>query len=192
LRERGCSAGGGEVEVEQHDHGHGHAAAALATEAAAANTGGGGHSGGHQAAAASADESSSHDHGHGAAQRQQAEANQEWHHHGHGHDAEGNCVPLDPEKMSWLWWCALGSPYGNDGFHPFEVTTPANVSVKRLKLRLSGSARKSQKRFQDTPRFKFQAVLARIQPFLSRSVEKRGDQSRLASLGLYINVDRSR
>jgi hypothetical protein len=26
--------------------------------------------------------------------------------------------------------------------------------------------------------FKFQAVLARTQPFLSRSVEKRGDQSR--------------
>ena len=146
--------------MEQHDHGHGHAAAALATEAVAANTGGGGHSGGHQAAAASADESSSHDHGHGAAQRQQAEANQEWHHHGHGHDAEGNCVPLDPEKMSWLWWCALGSPYGNDGFHPFEVTAPFNISsLKRLKLRqVSGSARKSQKRFIDTPRFKFPAV----------------------------------
>jgi hypothetical protein len=29
--------------------------------------------------------------------------------------------------------------------------------------------------------FKFQAVLARIQPFLSRSVEKRGDQSRFKS-----------
>ena len=39
-------------------------------------------------------------------------------------------------------------------------------------------ARKSQKRFRDTPRFQFQAVLARPQPFLSRSVEKRGDQSR--------------
>jgi hypothetical protein len=52
------------------------------------------------------------------------------------------------------------------------------IAPKRLKLRLSGSARKSQKRFRDTPRFKFQAVLARIQPFLSRSVEKQGDQSR--------------
>jgi hypothetical protein len=52
------------------------------------------------------------------------------------------------------------------------------IAPKRLKLRLSGSARKSQKRFRDTPRFKFRAVLARIQPFLSRSVEKRGDQSR--------------
>eukprot|EP01046_Picozoa_sp_COSAG06_P008225 COSAG06_NODE_413_length_16040_cov_8.901386_11_plen_90_part_00 len=52
------------------------------------------------------------------------------------------------------------------------------IAPKRLKLRLSGSARKSQKRFRDTPRFKFQAVLARTQPFLSRSVEKRGDQSR--------------
>jgi hypothetical protein len=48
---------------------------------------------------------------------------------------------------------------------------------KRLKLRLSGSARKSQKWFRDTPMFKFQAVLARTQPFLSRSVEKRGDHS---------------
>jgi hypothetical protein len=52
------------------------------------------------------------------------------------------------------------------------------IAPKRLKLRLSGSARKSQKRFRDTPRFKFQAVLARTQPFLSRSVEKWGDQSR--------------
>ena len=52
------------------------------------------------------------------------------------------------------------------------------IAPKRLKLRLSGSARKSQKRFRDTPRFKFQAVLARTQPFLSRSVEKRGDQTR--------------
>jgi len=41
----------------------------------------------------------------------------------------------------------------------------------RLKLRLSGSARKPQKRFRDT--FKFQAVLA-IQPVLFRSVEKTG------------------
>ena len=61
---------------------------------------------------------------------------------------------------------------------------------KRLKLRLSGSA--SQKRFRDTPRFKFQAVWARIQPFLSRSVEKRGDQSRFKSLGLFTNIDWSR
>ena len=52
------------------------------------------------------------------------------------------------------------------------------IAPQRLKFRLSGSARKSQKRFRDTPRFKFQAVLARTQPFLSRSVEKRGDQSR--------------
>jgi hypothetical protein len=35
------------------------------------------------------------------------------------------------------------------------------IAPKRLKLRLSGSARKSQKRFRDTPMFKFQAVLAR-------------------------------
>eukprot|EP01046_Picozoa_sp_COSAG06_P014287 COSAG06_NODE_884_length_11783_cov_10.515919_4_plen_112_part_00 len=66
------------------------------------------------------------------------------------------------------------------------VPAPVNMGAKRLKLRLSGSARKSQKRLRDTPRFKFQAVLARTQPFSSRSVEKRGDQSRLKSLGLYI------
>jgi hypothetical protein len=38
------------------------------------------------------------------------------------------------------------------------------IAPKRLKLRLSGSARKSQKRFRDTPMFKFQAVLAHCQP----------------------------
>jgi hypothetical protein len=45
------------------------------------------------------------------------------------------------------------------------------VVKKRLKLRLSRSARKSQKRFRDTPRFKFPAVLARIQPCLSQHRE---------------------
>jgi|EP01046_Picozoa_sp_COSAG06_P063410 hypothetical protein len=37
-----------------------------------------------------------------------------------------------------------------------QVSAPFNIraKVKRLKLRLSGSARKSYKRFQDTPRFK--------------------------------------
>jgi hypothetical protein len=48
------------------------------------------------------------------------------------------------------------------------AATTANciiIAPKRLKLRLSGSARKSQKRFRDTPMFKFQAVLARTQPF---------------------------
>jgi hypothetical protein len=59
---------------------------------------------------------------------------------------------------------------------------------KTAETSVSGSARKSQTRLRDTPRFKFQAVLARAQPFLSRSVEKRGDQSRFKSLGLYINV----
>jgi hypothetical protein len=39
------------------------------------------------------------------------------------------------------------------------------IAPKRLKLRLPGSARKSQKRFRDTPMFKFQAVLSRTQPF---------------------------
>eukprot|EP01046_Picozoa_sp_COSAG06_P011096 COSAG06_NODE_624_length_13686_cov_86.804666_10_plen_101_part_00 len=49
-----------------------------------------------------------------------------------------------------------------------RLPTTANctlIAPKRLKLRLSGSARKSQKRFRDTPMFKFQAVLARTQPF---------------------------
>ena len=50
---------------------------------------------------------------------------------------------------------------------------------------------KSQKRVQDTPGFKFPPVLAQIQPFLSRSVEKRGDQSQFKSLGLYTNVGRN-
>eukprot|EP01046_Picozoa_sp_COSAG06_P007743 COSAG06_NODE_383_length_16525_cov_86.720017_9_plen_321_part_00 len=71
------------------------------------------------------------------------------------------------------------------GVYEGKVPAPANISVKRLKIRLSGSARKSQKRFRDTPRFKFQAVLF-------RSVEKRGDQSRFKSLGLYTNIRRSR
>jgi hypothetical protein len=39
------------------------------------------------------------------------------------------------------------------------------IAQKRLKLRLSGSARKSQKRFRDTPMFKFRAVLTHCQPF---------------------------
>jgi hypothetical protein len=47
------------------------------------------------------------------------------------------------------------------------------IAPKRLKLRLSGSARKSQKRFRDMPRFKFQAVLTHCQPFLSGSMRKR-------------------
>jgi hypothetical protein len=57
-----------------------------------------------------------------------------------------------------------------------QIPAPVNISVKRLKFRLSGSARKSQKRFRDTPTFKIQAVLARIEPF-QRSNERseRGD-----------------
>ena len=51
------------------------------------------------------------------------------------------------------------------------------IAPKRLKLRLSGSARKSQKRFRDTPRFKFRAVLTHCQPFLSGSVRKRATNS---------------
>jgi hypothetical protein len=72
------------------------------------------------------------------------------------------------------------------------IPAPVNISVKRLKLRLSGSARKSQKPFRDTPRFKIQAVLARIQPF-QRSNERseRGDHPVRLS-GSHTNIDRSR
>jgi hypothetical protein len=67
-----------------------------------------------------------------------------------------------------------------------------SILVKRLKFRLSGSARKSQKRFRDTPTFKIQAVLARIQPF-QRSNERseRGDHPVRLS-GSHTNIDRSR
>jgi hypothetical protein len=56
------------------------------------------------------------------------------------------------------------------------VPAPVNIRVKRLKFRLSGSARKSQKRFRDTPMFKFLAVFVRIEPS-QRSNERseRGD-----------------
>ena len=47
---------------------------------------------------------------------------------------------------------------------------------KRLKLRLSGSVRNSQTRFQDTPWFKFPAVCVRIEPFQrSNECSERGD-----------------
>jgi hypothetical protein len=47
---------------------------------------------------------------------------------------------------------------------------------KRLELGFSGPARKSQKRFQDTPKFNFPAVFVRIEP-CQRSNERseRGD-----------------
>jgi hypothetical protein len=70
--------------------------------------------------------------------------------------------------------------------HQIEVPAPANISsVKTAESSANRVARKSQKRFRDTPRFKFQELLAQIQPFLFRSVEKRGDQSWFQSLGLY-------
>jgi hypothetical protein len=52
-----------------------------------------------------------------------------------------------------------------------KTEAPVNISVKRLKFRLSGSARKSQKRFQDTQMLKFLAVFVRIEPF-QRSNER--------------------
>jgi hypothetical protein len=51
------------------------------------------------------------------------------------------------------------------------------IAPRRLKFRLSGSARKSQKRFRDTPMIKFRAVLTRYQPFSSGSVRKRATNS---------------
>jgi len=82
--------------------------------------------------------------------------------------------------------CDIGDMGGNScaaNYMEMYLLQPTLVSVKWLRFRYQGSARKSQKRFRDTPRVKFQAVLARIQPFLSRSVEKQGDQSRFKSLG---------
>ena len=52
--------------------------------------------------------------------------------------------------------------------------TPFHICVKTAETSAVRVSLKSQKRFRDTPRFKLQAVLARIQPFLSRSVEKTG------------------
>ena len=75
-------------------------------------------------------------------------------------------------------------------------STTANciiIAPKRLKLRLSGSARKLQQRFRDTPRFNFQAVFARTQPF-QRSNE-RSETGRPPSLnltGCCTNIRRSR
>ena len=72
----------------------------------------------------------------------------------------------------------------------------ANVSVKTAATSaLSGSARTSQKQFQDTPRFKIQAVFARIQPFpRSNGVSERGDHPRTGrpSQRHYIYISRSR
>jgi hypothetical protein len=73
-----------------------------------------------------------------------------------------------------------------------QVPAPANISVKRLKHRLSGSARKSQKRFRDTPTFKLSAVFVGIQPF-QRSNERSewGDHPVWLS-GSHTNIGRSR
>jgi hypothetical protein len=84
--------------------------------------------------------------------------------------------------LVWMVW------HSSNVVYLYAAATCIIIAPKRLKLRLSGSARKSRKRFRDTPMFKFQAVLARTQPFLSRSVEKRGDQSRFESSGLYTST----
>jgi hypothetical protein len=58
----------------------------------------------------------------------------------------------------------------------FLIPAPGNTHEKRLKLRLAGSARKLQKRFQDTPKFKFPAVSVRIERFQrSNGRSERGD-----------------
>jgi hypothetical protein len=44
------------------------------------------------------------------------------------------------------------------------------IAPKRLTLRLSGAASKPQKRFRDTPMFKFRAILAQIQPKTGRPI----------------------
>ena len=69
-------------------------------------------------------------------------------------------------KNACVFLLAGRRPAGRGARAATDVPAPANISVKRLKLRLSGSARKSQKTVpRDTPRFKFPAVLARVQPF---------------------------
>jgi hypothetical protein len=61
--------------------------------------------------------------------------------------------------------CRFSQVSGQVDVGPEKVPAPVNISEKRLKLRLPGSARKSQKRFRDTPMFKFLAVFVRIEPF---------------------------
>jgi hypothetical protein len=57
-----------------------------------------------------------------------------------------------------------------------QVPAPSNISVKTAGISASGSARKSQKRFRDPPRFRFPAVFARTQPFQrSNKRLERGD-----------------
>jgi len=46
-----------------------------------------------------------------------------------------------------------------------EYLLRSTFVLKRLKLRLSGSARKSRKRFRHTPKFRFLAIFYRIEPF---------------------------
>jgi hypothetical protein len=72
-------------------------------------------------------------------------------------------------------WCTRRATAPTESEH--GTATCIIIAPKRLKLRLSGSARKSQKRFRDTPRFKFRAVLTHCQPFLSGSVRKRATNS---------------
>ena len=56
---------------------------------------------------------------------------------------------------------------------------PFSVRVKTAEAFSAGSAQKPPKNtIRDAPWFRFAAVFARIEPFLFRSIEKRGDQSR--------------
>jgi hypothetical protein len=73
-----------------------------------------------------------------------------------------------------------------------EVPAPVNISVKRLKFPLSGSARKSQQRFRDTPRFKFPAVFARVQPFQRSNERSEWGDHRVWLSGSHTNIRRSR
>jgi hypothetical protein len=79
---------------------------------------------------------------------------------------------LDPSKSALS--CAVQSSL----LARIITATCIMIAPKRLKLRLSGSARKSQKRFRDTPTFKISGRFGSNPAVLSRSVEKRGDQSR--------------
>ena len=75
-----------------------------------------------------------------------------------------------------------------------RVPAPVNISVKRLKLRLSGSARNSQKRvsrhagIEISGRFHSNPAVCNPQ----HTVEKTGRPIRFKSLGLYTNIHRGR
>ena len=66
------------------------------------------------------------------------------------------------------------------------------IAPKRLKLRLSGSARKSQKRFRDTPKFNFQPFSFRSSRFNVQMGAQNGATTQFESPRRDIYIPRSR